>query len=167
MKMLYLYTISQEYYEYIKVFDSRVPSLKDDKSNRPFVGVVLDVNGIKYYAPLTSPKSKHKKMKNMIDFEKIDGGRYGAINFNNMIPVPQREVTKVDLIIRLSDTKSDIAYKLLMKNQLDWCQKNSQKLENKAATLYRVISNSNYESLKSRCCDFKLLEEKEKEFIAH
>ena len=27
-------------------------------------------------------------MHNTIDFYKIDGGKYGAINFNNMFPVP-------------------------------------------------------------------------------
>ena len=30
---------------------------------RPYVGVVLEINSIHYYAPFTSPKPKHQKMK--------------------------------------------------------------------------------------------------------
>lgn len=51
-------------------------------------GILFTVNGFHYYAPLTSPKPKHLQMKNQIDFLKINQGQWGAINFNNMIPVP-------------------------------------------------------------------------------
>ena len=57
------------------------------KGKRPYVGVVLEIDGIKYYTPFTSPKEKHRKMKNTKDFRKINQGIYGAINFNNMIPL--------------------------------------------------------------------------------
>ncbi len=52
---------------------------------------------MKYYAPLTSPKPKHLKMKNGKDFRKINGGQYGAINFNNMIPVPDSALLLIDI----------------------------------------------------------------------
>ena len=51
---------------------------------RPFVGVLLEINKCKYFAPLSSPKPKHIKMKNQVDFYKIDSGKLGAINLNNM-----------------------------------------------------------------------------------
>lgn len=159
-----LYRVSGEYYNYIKQFDSKVPYLKDDKKNRPFVGIVLEINEVSYYAPLTSPKPKHKKMKNAIDFEKIDGGVYGAINFNNMIPVPDSEVVVVDTVIAESDTKAEIDYKNLLVNQLSWCQKNETVLINKAANLRRVIDNPVFNNVKKRCCDFELLEEKCREY---
>ncbi len=159
-----LYKVSKEYYEYIKQFDAKVPYLKDDKSNRPFVGVVLYVNDVAYYAPLTSPKPKHMKMKNMIDFEKIAGGMYGAINFNNMIPVPDTEITPVDTLISDNDSKADRDYKNLLVNQLDWCQNNEAALLNKAQNLRRIVDNPNFAFVKARCCDFNLLEEKSKLF---
>lgn len=37
--------------------------------------------------PLSSPKEKHKNMKNSIDFLKLDEEKQGKINFNNMIPI--------------------------------------------------------------------------------
>ena len=48
----------------------------------------MEIDGIKYYAQFTSPKAKHKAMKNGKDFRKIGNGILWAINFNNMIPVP-------------------------------------------------------------------------------
>ena len=36
-------------------------------------------------------------MKNGPDFHKIDGGRQGAINLNNMIPIPSSELILVDI----------------------------------------------------------------------
>ena len=40
-----------------------------------------------YFVPVSSPKDKHLKMKNLVDFMKLDKGALGAINFNDMIPV--------------------------------------------------------------------------------
>lgn len=43
---------------------------------RPYIGVLLEINNkIKYFAPLSSPKIKHRNMKTQIDFIKIDGGK--------------------------------------------------------------------------------------------
>ena len=51
------------------------------------VGVLFKIDSKEYFAPLSSPKPKHLKMKNYVDFFKIDNGLLGVINFNNMIPV--------------------------------------------------------------------------------
>ena len=79
------YHIKDDYIEYLKAFDSSVSDNK--RETRPYVGVLINIDGVDYYAPLTSPKPKHLTMKNSIDFRKIDGGRLGAINLNNMIHV--------------------------------------------------------------------------------
>lgn len=41
------------------------------KENRPFVGVVVLMNGVEYCIPLTSPKEKFKTKKSQLDFIKI------------------------------------------------------------------------------------------------
>ena len=53
---------------------------------RPFIGILMTHDDIEYVIPLTSPKDKHKNMKNTMDFHKINGGKWGAINFNHMFP---------------------------------------------------------------------------------
>lgn len=54
---------------------------------RKYIGIVLEINGLSYFAPLSSFKQKHKKMKEGVDFIKIRD--YAVININNMIPVPK------------------------------------------------------------------------------
>ena len=115
------YMVDPEYCDFLRESDPYVPYTKDHKATRPFVGIVFSVNGFSYYVPLTSPKPKHLKMKNQIDFMKINEGKWGAINFNNMIPVPVESLSKVDMKIRNTDSKSDVDYKNLLSNQLSWC----------------------------------------------
>ena len=50
----------------------------------------MEINGFYYFAPLSSFKSKHKKMKESVDFIKIKD--YEVININNMIPVPKEQM---------------------------------------------------------------------------
>ena len=68
---------------------------KQLKKNRQQFGIIrkilehlqtylFKIEDCEYFAPLSSPKPKHKKMKNTIDFLKIKNGELGAVNFNNM-----------------------------------------------------------------------------------
>ena len=153
-----IYRISQQYYRYLKRFDSKIPSLTNGKEKRPFVGIVLDVNGCSYFAPLTSPKLKHRRMRNTEDFIKIDGGTLGAINLNNMIPVPTSEVSMIELVIKNSDSAELRQYKTLLEKQREWCNQHKSEICNKAKTLRRVVSNPEREGLRERCCNFEELE---------
>ena len=155
------YTVSTDYCDFLRRFDHCVPYTMDKKSIRPFVGIVLNVNGFNYYAPLTSPKPKHITMKNQTDFLKINGGSWGAINFNNMIPVPLECLKKVEMRIFDTDTKPDIDYKNLLSNQLSWCNSNKERILKQAEKLYdSIISGRASESLRSRCCKFAVDEQK-------
>jgi len=66
------YNITEQYISYLKTLDTKVPDNKGGK--RPYVGIVLEIEDIKYFAPFTSPKPKHKNMRNGKDFRKINGG---------------------------------------------------------------------------------------------
>lgn len=52
-----------------------------------------------YCIPLPSLKEKHKKVKNPMDFSKIevDGKLLGVLNFNLMIPVGEEELQLIDI----------------------------------------------------------------------
>lgn len=165
---LSLYTIDNSYNEYLRKFDTKVQdtSFTNKKERRPFVGILITVESINYIAPLASPKPKHLKMKNSSDFIKINNGVWGAINLNNMIPVNMDLIYKINLKILPNDNSSEIKYKNLLQNQLNWCQRNSTKITNTAINLYtNIINNTSAVKLKIRCCDFKLLEQKLKEYV--
>ena len=149
------YIVDSAYCDYLRKTDPCVPYTMDKKSIRPFVGIVFTMNGFHYYAPLTSPKSKHLHMKNQIDFFKINNGKWGAINFNNMIPVPFANLTKVEMQIKDTDSKADIDYKNLLSNQLSWCNSHKDIIMKQAEKLYHTIVHGNaWNGLAKRCCNF-------------
>lgn len=163
MEKLNFYTVNEDYIKYISKFDSKISKSYEEKAKRPFIGIVLQVNELYYFAPFTSPKTKHLKMKNTIDFLKIDGGILGAINFNNMIPIPIGYCIKIDV-----DNEKSKNYRNLLYKQINWCneKENKEIILNKAKSLYnKVIHKKVPSKIIERCCDFKLLEEKCKEFI--
>ena len=137
----------------------------DQKSARPFVGIVFNINGFQYYAPLTSPKAKHLNMKNQVDFLKVNGGTWGAINFNNMIPVVPGCVEKIDMRITTSDSKADRDYKNLLSNQLSWCNSHRVGILKQAEKLHAmIVQGKAWPSLMKRCCKFEVVEERCKEY---
>lgn len=158
-----LYYVDDQYINYLRGFDSKVYINKFGK--RPYVGVVVSINGIDFFAPLTSPKPKHVTMKNSLDFRKINGGKLGAININYMIPVPKSMLKLVD-ISSINNTK----YKHLLNNQVRFLKSDRIEIEKSARNLLDLATKddsvlSQYQiNIKKRCCDFELLAKKMKEY---
>ena len=161
---LRFYTVSEEYIDYLKKYDYRVSDNLLSKNQRPFIGVVLSIDEMNYYVPLTSPKFKHKLMNESIDFMKIKGGSLGAINLNNMIPVPKDMVKPIIFREMPIQTPGDLKYKNLLVNQYRWCKGNKEKISKRANRLYRVVISGKNEQLSMRCCDFSLLEKQCRKF---
>ncbi len=152
--------IDTKYCNYLRKFDSRVPYNYGKKALRPFVGVLFRVGNFMYFAPLSSPKAKHLNMKAKIDFLKIDNGKLGVVNFNNMLPVTKTNITLLDLN-GVHKKSVEQKYNKLLKEQLYWLNRNKEKLYNRAQKLYEKYINKTLNiSIRERCCDFKLLEEK-------
>ena len=154
--------------------DDRVLSVSPQigKQNRPFVGIIIICNNKPYCIPLSSPKPKHTKMKNDVDFSKIydgDGKLIGVLNFNLMIPVNYRVLTYINLKAKPWDTYEEQAYKSLMTDQLDWCQLNENAIVTKANKLYKMITVTPEKSrmLTRRCCDFLKLEKVLESYLAN
>lgn len=156
--------VDYTYCNYLRQFDNKVPYNAGEKELRPFIGILFTVNNCEYFAPLSSPKEKHIHMKNNIDVIKIDNGKYGVVNFNNMIPVTSNNYE----LFNLNEPPKDIhelKWKNLLKSQLLWLNKNIINVKNKAFKLYDMYKNNKLDKrIKSRCCNFILLEEKCKEF---
>ncbi len=155
-----LVRINSDYCNYLRNYDNRVMYNYGEKELRPFIGVLFTVNDVKYFAPLSSPKPKHLKMKNAIDFYKIDSGRLGAINLNNMIPVTNEQITYIDLYKKYTDPKEQ-KYQKMLKTQLFWLNRRDNMLRERANQLYVKYMNGTLKTnIITRCCDFRLLEEK-------
>ena len=88
-----LYKVDMKYIRNLHKIDDKVLSVSPQtgKENRVFVGIVVICGGHKYCIPLSSPKRKHQKMRNSMDFSKIEvnGKLLGVLNFNLMIPIEE------------------------------------------------------------------------------
>lgn len=156
--------VDSDYSDYLRKFDNKVAYNKNEKELRPFIGILFEIDNFEYFAPLSSPKEKHKSMKNTLDFFKIDGGELGAVNFNNMIPVSSRNYSIIDLH-KETLTIEEFKYQKLLIEQLNWLNANYYQVKNKSFKLYQLYNNGNLpQNIKLRCCNFKLLEEKCKEY---
>ena len=137
-----------------------IPSVSPQKckENRPILGLIVIHDNIKYCIPLTSAKDKPKisRMKNKIDFTKIiiNNQVVAAINFCDMFPVEDRQLSKIDLKIKERDSQGTIKNKVLLKAELDWCNKNKRIICDKAVTIYKkYISNEPFDR-KIDCVNF-------------
>ena len=162
-KRLNLYLIDMKYIRNLAKADDYVMSVSPQagKETRPFVGIIIVCGTMKYCVPLSSPKPKHKSMKNDVDFTKIMDGEklIGVLNFNNMIPVDESCTIPLNLRIAGKDDAATRNYKKMAAKQLDWCQHNQESIVRKANKLYGMVqSEKNSGFLKRRCCDFRKLE---------
>ncbi|WP_455037109.1 type III toxin-antitoxin system ToxN/AbiQ family toxin [Leptotrichia massiliensis] len=123
---LYFVILTSSYLAYLSSYESKVSK----KTDRPFIGVILKVENREYFAPLSSPKEKHKKMRETMDIIKIKNGKLGVINLNNMIPVLNhyKSMVKVNLsMLKKSDNINDKKYYLLLDKQLKFCNESIKK----------------------------------------
>lgn len=166
IKKLNFYIIEDKYIEFLGKFDKHIAYNKNER--RPYIGIVLIIEDNYYFAPLFSPKQKHKKYKNNLTFFKIldrkNNNDLGIIRFSDMIPVPEECVS-------LLDTKNkSYGYKRLLSEQYSYINRpdNRKKILDKAEKIYKIVTENKKGKMtkfyKDLSCDFKLLEEKCSEY---
>ena len=156
--------VDSKYCDYLRQYDNKVFYNAGTKDLRPFIGVLFMIDKCEYFAPLSSPKPKHSKLKNTLDLIKIENGNYGVVNFNNMIPVMDKNYVIFDLNKKTENRAENFRLELL-RNQLRWLTANKKEVNTKSKLLYNLYkSNKLPKNVKDRCCNFPLLEEKCREY---
>lgn len=131
------------------------------QNERKYIGVVLTVNGMDYFAPLSSFKDKHRKMSDSLDFIKIKD--YAVINLNNMFPVKTGLYTYVDI-----SKERNEKYKSLLISEYRFIKSIQVKIRKNASALYNhKVNCGNSTPLSKRCNDFKALEKACSEYKAY
>lgn len=153
MDNIKLYEISPAYVEYLV---PHAPHLFQNKqagqhNERKYIGVVLTVNGMDYFAPLSSFKEKHRRMQEGLDFIKIKN--YAVINLNNMFPVPAGQYHYVNI-----SKERDPKYKSLLLAEYRYIKSIQDKIRKNAAAAYRLKVKGPISPLTKRCNDFASLE---------
>lgn len=156
--------VDSKYCDYLRQYDNKVSYNAGTKDLRPFIGVLFMIDKCEYFDPLSSPKPKHSKLKNTLDLIKIENGNYEVVNFNNMIPVMDKNYVIFDLNKKTENRAENFRLELL-RNQLRWLTANKKDVNTKSKLLYNLYkSNKLPKNVKDRCCNFPLLEEKCREY---
>lgn len=102
-----IYSVKDAYIKYLSKYQENLFLHEGSSFGRKYIGAVWEINGLSYFASLSSFKSKHKKMKESVDFIKIKD--YSVININNMIPVTKDQLIELDI-----NAEKDLHYKFLL-----------------------------------------------------
>lgn len=165
-----LYSISDEYINYIRKKFPRVYSNKEDTRihTRKYLGAVIEIETHKYYIPLSSPKDKH-------DYIMVDGKKTirkdslivmrivagtgekkelkGTLQIGTMIPVPDEALELYDV-----GNEPDKAYKDLINEEIIYIRKNEKKIIKNAKVLYSKRKSGDENRVVQSCLDFVALE---------
>lgn len=167
-----LYYINDKYIEFLKQLgNSSIESnYAMSAHQKPYVGIVLQVNEYLYFAPLSSPKAKYQKMpNNNPTIFKIEKGQakklIGVVRLNNMLPAPKSVLTRLEI----SHIK-EVKYKNLVLAQLRILVANEDNIFKKAKTIYDLVVHkqntfycqlsNDFSNLEKNCDSYKKMNRK-------
>lgn len=133
MEKLRIYRIRDGYVAYLHGIDHRVQFNKGER--RPYLGVVLEIGPHKYFVPMESPKPNHVNIKGGVHIMRIDGGKYGLLGFNNMIPAKDFFLVPFDIA-----GEPDEQYRNLLWNQLNFCNDHREEIREHARKTYDGVT---------------------------
>ncbi|MEM9276100.1 MAG: type III toxin-antitoxin system ToxN/AbiQ family toxin [Cyanobacteria bacterium P01_F01_bin.143] len=161
---LYFYTVSDSYINFLKQIERKVPNNNYSNRKKLFIGIVLEINGHKYLAPLTSYK---KSQDNISDssptIEKLHergnpDNKLGMIQFRYMIPVIDSEIQLLDI------ENQPEPYKSMLYKQFEFMKLRTNTILKKARRLHKLVVETKKDFFCRKSCDFKSLEENYRNF---
>ena len=128
-----IYEVKSEYIKYLGNYQKHIFAQANGKEKRKYIGIVFEIKGIKYFAPLSSFKTKHKQIQEGVDFIKIKD--YAVINLNNMIPVPNSQIIDIDI-----NKEQNASYRYLLQAESREINRQKNRIR-KMQKLYIVTKN--------------------------
>lgn len=178
-------TIDQNYLKILYDSCREVYYKPFDYKTKPYIGILILKNGMEYVIPLSSAKEKHKSWKNidtdrLLIFENCEKNTFtgkdiyvenkdgsfkhilSVIDLKKMIPIKSGLYAEVDLNPNENDSDEEKKYKILLNLEYSFCIKIIDLIIKKASKLYEKQMLT--KKVVKFCCDFKLLEEKCREY---
>lgn len=173
-------SIDQTYLKHLYDVCSEVFYKPNAYDTKPYIGILLQTNGVQYVIPLTSAKPKHRLMKD-IDQDRFLIYEYtnpaalssgdiwtvtkqadlvkhilAAIDVKKMIPIKQGVYHITNLNKCPEDSPEQKKYKDLLNKEYSFCLKILPELLIRAGKLYDKQMQTG--RVAKFCCDFKALE---------
>ena len=166
--MLNLYKIDMKYVRNLMNIDHKnilSVSSQHHKNNRLFVGVIVMLGSHKYCIPLSSVegKSRFETMAENMTMRKIkdsDGNVIGILNINNMIPVRDEYISKVDVYALPNKTDSEKKYRKKCIDEYEWLNNdnNEKEIRRLSEILYTKYVSGEQFKKRGICANFPALE---------
>ncbi|WP_186073861.1 type III toxin-antitoxin system ToxN/AbiQ family toxin [Burkholderia gladioli] len=150
------YTVSDKYIAYLKSIDTTVPDNYSEQ--RAYIGVILEVGGHKYLAPLTSYKPKQDRIDSSnpsvfkLHEKGVPDNKLGMVAINNMFPILDSEITRVDFASQSGP------YRRMLTLQLAFIKSNQDQIKTRAETLHKLVCQNAHKFFTSISCKFAVLE---------
>lgn len=163
LKLVYVET---NYINYLSTFDRRVMFNKN--GNRPYVGIVLHINDVDYFAPLKTGGLDHSKPISRLSTKILDEdnkNKRTAISYilqQYMIPIIPNVIDEIDIM----NMKEDPKFKNMLFKEVQFLRKNSDKIIKRAEKVYNysLSDKPELQYLKNKCLNFKDLADKRKTY---
>ncbi len=157
-------TIDNEFMNYLRAFEPRVPNTNYGDKFKPFFRPLFTIGDLLYCGNVSHhPRPRHLKMKNSKDFYKLYNGKklIGVVNLNYMFPVPTSliiDVTgnNIEKFRKFKDEEDKSSYLFLLRKEMQAIKKYG--LDSKAERLYRFTQDFPDHFISKRCFKFKELE---------
>ena len=161
---MYFYYINSDYIEFLKKYEKDrrsftcVPNAGYWSAEKFTFGAVLEVNGIKFFVPVSSYAKKQQDVILMTDKYAKDKTKrnkvLGSLRFTYMIPAPKECIIKLDINkIPTPNSRIHVA------KELAFCRRNRDKIQKQAQKTYNRVTSNADPDLTKNSCDFLLLEE--------
>lgn len=182
MDELVWYIIDEEYLKEIKAIDEEVFYVPNSKKDfNPYIGIAMEINGLSYYIPISSRKTKYME-KGKIDYIKLIGSKreeptevdkqyiienknelYAVLKVNKMIPVPEKykdklNYKKIDVYKNFETKKDKNDYIWLLKKELELINSKKEIIEKRAKMIHATYLAKKNKKLNHICCNYQVLE---------
>ena len=154
MEKLNFYDINKDYINYLKKSDSKIPDINYSSNDKFVCGVILKINSLDYYAPISS--FNKKQYTNILIYDKQIA--VASIRFSFMFPVPKSELS-----VKNIKEEPNLKYKRLLNKELKYCNSIREDIAKMALKIYKIGTNPKHFHFKN-CCKFEILELKCKEY---
>ena len=150
MCRLNFYEVDVLYTDFLREYgDNKILFIRYGKNDRFLCGILFEIDGMNYFAPISSFK---QPQKSNIIIKDHHGNDIGSIRFGYMFSVPLSLVRKKDFSVK------NQFYQRLLEEEYNFCLKNSQRIISKATHIYRNVKEKKDLTLVKNCCDFDVLE---------
>ena len=176
------YYISDDYLKFINPkYDSRVMQPNIIGAKKFVFGIVLNIGGINYYAPVSSIDRKKANKNHLYNIDKQGNINYSAlkstikprvfaihdnhpngeiiamVRLDFMFPVHSNDIKEVDFTLFNTGIKADEEYKILLEKELEACKSHYSEICDKASKIYEKSKDPKHIFSKV-CCNFNMLE---------